>query len=147
MEQVTKAGEALPEAASGRRQFLSYLGIGIIATLADWAIFYVLAGRLGVFYPLALAASYGSSTAFNFFANRRFTFRNRYSRVGVQLAVFSVIAVAGLGLNELVVYAIVRLVPGGATGISLMAARMTATAVVFVWNFVLNKSLTFRVFR
>jgi putative flippase GtrA len=147
MEPVTRAEATLSRASGDRRQFARYLGIGIIATLADWAIFYMLVSHAGIFYPLALATSYSASTVLNFFLNRRYTFRNTYRRVHVQMAVFFSIAIAGLGLNEAIVFALARIIPGGTASVTLMASRVAATAVVFVWNFALNKRLTFHVFR
>jgi putative flippase GtrA len=147
MEPITKAETTTSRVSGDHRQFARYLGIGILATLADWAIFYALAGFLGVFYALALATSYCASTVLNFFLNRRYTFRNTYRRVHVQLAVFGAVAITGLGLNELIMYGLVQITPGSKTGISLMVTRVIATAVVFVWNFALNKRFTFRIFR
>lgn len=147
MEPVTKAEAALSQASGVRLQFARYLGIGIVATLADWAIFYALASLLGIYYTMALATSYSASTVMNFFLNRRYTFRNTYRRVHVQLALFAAIAVVGLSLNEIIVYVLVHLIPGGETDIWLMASRVIATAIVFMWNFMLNKRLTFHLFR
>lgn len=147
MEPVAKADAVLSQAAGDRLQPARYLGVGIVATLADWAIFYALVSFAGVFYTLALAISYGASTALNFFLNRRYTFRSRYRRVHVQLALFTAIAIIGLGLNEMIVYSLVRIVPGGETDISLMASRVIATVAVFTWNFMLNKRLTFHIYR
>jgi putative flippase GtrA len=147
MEPVTKTEAVLSLVSGDRRQFARYLGIGIIATLADWAIFYTLISLSGVFYALALATSYSASTVLNFFLNRRYTFRNRYRRVYLQLALFVAIAIVGLGLNEVIVYGLVQLIPGGETGISLMASRVIATGIVFLWNFALNKRLTFHILR
>jgi putative flippase GtrA len=147
MEIPAKADAVLSRVCGNGSQFARYLGIGILATLVDWAIFYLLIGFLGVFYVLALAASYFASTAFNFFMNRRYTFRNTYRRVHVQLAIFLAVAIIGLGLNETIVYSLAHLLPGGMTDIALMAARMIATLVVFLWNFALNKRITFRLFQ
>jgi putative flippase GtrA len=147
MERLTVAGVALTGARDRLRQFASYFGIGVIATLVDWAIFYLLIGVLGIFYVPALATSYGASTLLNFFLNRQFTFRNTSRQVHLQLALFGAIAVIGLGLNEGIIYSLVHLVPGGEIDVSLMVSRVIATVAVFAWNFMLNKRLTFHIFR
>jgi putative flippase GtrA len=147
MEILAKADAVLSRVCSNSPQFARYLGIGVIATIVDWTIFYLLIGYLGIFYLLALATSYFSSTALNFFLNRRYTFRNKYRRVHVQLAFFVIVAVIGLGLNETIVYSLAHLIPGGMTDVVLMAARVIATVVVFMWNFALNKRITFRLFQ
>jgi GtrA-like protein. len=66
MGPITKAGIDLSRVSGNHRQFARYLGVGVIATLTDWAIFYLLAGFLGIFYLHALTASYSASTALNF---------------------------------------------------------------------------------
>jgi putative flippase GtrA len=80
MQILAKADVVLSRVCSNSPQFARYLGIGVIATLVDWTIFYLLIGYLGIFYMLALATSYFSSTALNFFLNRRYTFRNTYRK-------------------------------------------------------------------
>ena len=96
---------------------------------------------------MALATSYGASTGLNFFLNRKYTFRNKYRRVHIQLALFIAVAIVGLGINEIIMFSLAHLIPGGTTEIALMASRAIATFVVFLWNFALNKRLTFRLLR
>ncbi len=147
MGPITKADVARSRVPGGHRQLTRYLAVGIIATLTDWTIFYLLVGFLSVFYLQALAGSYFASTVLNFFLNRQYTFRNTYRRVHVQLAIFVAVAIAGLGLNEMIMYVLVRISPGGTTDVSLMVSRVIATMAVFAWNFTLNKRVTFQVFR
>jgi putative flippase GtrA len=147
MEILAKADAIFSRVYGDYPKFARYLGIGVIATLVDWTIFYLLIGYLGIFYLLALAMSYFSSTILNFFLNKRYTFRNTYRRVHVQLALFVAVAVVGLGLNEAIMYTLAHLIPGGMTDVALMASRVVATLIVFLWNFALNKRITFRVFQ
>jgi putative flippase GtrA len=141
---LLKADAVLSRVSGHSPQFARYLGIGIVATLVDWTIFYLLIGYLGIFYLVALATSYFASTVLNFFLNKRYTFRNTYRRVHVQLALFVAVAIVGLGINEIIVFSLAHLIPGGTTEVALMASRVIATLVVFLWNFALNKRLTFR---
>lgn len=57
-------------------KFARYMGIGVITTLADWLIFYMIISYMHVFYLLALAMSYFISTILSFFLNKHFTFQN-----------------------------------------------------------------------
>jgi putative flippase GtrA len=131
---------------AGYRKFMKFTGVGIVATLLDWLIFFALVRYTSLLYPLALATSYLASTILNFFMNRRYTFRNTYKKVHLQLASFVGVAVLGLGLSEALVYGIANYLLGhSSTG--LMASRVIATLVVFAWNFLLNDRITFRIFR
>lgn len=134
------------QASAGLEKFVKFTGVGIVATLLDWLIFYTLVHYIGLFYPLALATSYMTSMVLNFFLNRRYTFLNAYREVHVQLASFTGVAVLGLGINELFVYGMANYILGSA-GAGLMASRIIATLIVFIWNFTLNDRITFRIFR
>jgi putative flippase GtrA len=147
MGMLMKADVVLSRVCSNSPQFVRYLGIGIVATLVDWTIFYLLIGYLGIFYLMALATSYSTSTVLNFFLNKRYTFRNTYRRVHFQLALFMAVAMVGLGINEIIMFSLANLIPGGTTEVALMASRVIATIMVFMWNFALNKGLTFRLLR
>jgi putative flippase GtrA len=96
---------------------------------------------------MALAVSYLISTVISFFLNKRFTFRNTYKKVHFQLASFIAVAAAGLAINEAIVYGLVHYALGSNASLSLMVARVIATFIVFVWNFMINKRITFRIFR
>jgi putative flippase GtrA len=123
-----------------------YFSVGIIATAIDWALFYVFIQYLQMFYLLALALSYILSTVLNYFMNRRYTFRNAYGKIHIQFASFATVAVLGMGLNEVLVYGMANYVLG-ITGPRLMASRAIATLIVFIWNFLINKSITFKIFQ
>lgn len=107
----------------------------------------MLIGILGVIYVPALAISYLISTVLGFFLNKRYTFRNTYKKVHFQLASFVAIAIAGLAINETVVYSLARFAFDSSSSPGLMIARVVATFIVFGWNFTVNKRVTFRVFR
>lgn len=140
----TKVDALLSRVYGDYRQFSRFFGVGVVATLVDWVIFYLLAGYLGIFYLLSLALSYFASTVLNYFMNRRFTFGSTYKKVHLQLGSFLSVAIIGLALNELIVYGLVQYLFAGSM---VMASRVFATLVVFIWNFALNKRITFRVFR
>lgn len=144
---LLKADGVLSRVWGNSPPFARYLGIGIVATLVDWTIFYLLIGYLGIFYLMALATSYGASTVLNFFLNKRYTFRNKCRRVHIQFTLFIAVAIVGLGINEIIMFSLAQLIPGGTTAIALMASRAVATFAVFLWNFALNKRLTFRLLR
>ncbi len=147
VELLAKVDTVLSGVYSDYLKFFRYLGIGIISTLVDWAIFYMLIGSLGVFYMLALAISYLISTVISFFLNKRYTFRNTYKKVHFQLASFVAVAIAGLAINEAIVYGLAHYVFGSNASLALMAARVIATFIAFVWNFMINKRVTFQVFQ
>ena len=48
---LVKADAVLSRVCNDSPQFARYLGIGIVATLVDWTIFYLLIGYPGHFLP------------------------------------------------------------------------------------------------
>jgi len=128
-------------------QFFKYMGVGVLGTLADWATFYILIGFADVYYLYAVALSYAVGTVINFFLNKRFTFKNTYKKIHFQFLSFALVALIGLGLNEVLLYAFVHYVFASSSDIALMASRVIVTFIVFVWNFVANKRTTFKIFQ
>jgi len=147
MSLLTKTDLVFSKVYGDYLKLARYLGIGFITTIVDWAIFYLLIGYTGIFYMFALATSYLTSTVFSFFLNKHFTFRNTYNKVHIQLASFFVVAIFGLGINEALMYGISNFLFSGSSERALMASRIIATLVVFIWNFILNKRITFNIFR
>lgn len=118
--------------------------IGGLATLLDWTIFYLLAIRAEVFYLVALIISFSTSAFFNFYLNKRFTFKNKSKKVIAQLSVFLVIASASLFLSILIMIIFVEY-----WQINKIVSRIITTSLVFFINYFVHKSLTFnpRIFK
>lgn len=129
------------------RKFFKYLGIGVIATVADWALFFSLINYTTIFYLYALAGSYFVGMIISFFLNKHYTFKNTYEKVHFQFASFAIVAIIGLGLNEGLLYGLIHYVFASDSETYLMISRVIVTFIVFIWNFILNKSVTFKVFQ
>lgn len=77
--------------------------VGIAATLLDYAVLMALSQLAGVPVLYASAASYVVSLVFNYAASMRYVFTHRegMSR-GCEFALFVVLSVIGLGINQVV---------------------------------------------
>jgi putative flippase GtrA len=128
-------------------KLVKYLAVGVVGTLVDWTVFYALIDFIGLFYPFAKVISYSMGTVVNFFLNRRFTFQNTYKKLHYQFVSFALIAVIGLALQEAVMYVLVQYVFDSSTSLWIFAANVIATLVGFVWTFIANKKITFRLFQ
>lgn len=147
MELPTSTDAILSRIYGDYRKLARYLGVGVITTLVDWVIFYLLIRYLYIFYLLALALSYFTSTILSFSLNKRYTFRNKFKKAHYQLLLFVAVAATGLALNEALVYSLVHFLFGSNASFGLMASRIIATIIVFLWNFALNKRITFKIFQ
>lgn len=120
------------------REFLLYLATSAIALVLDTATF-SLALRLGA--PLAVAACLGFSLGLilvytvstqHVFSQHRLTDRRS------EFAMFAFIGLAGLLLTEVLLWLLVQQL-----GMTAVAAKLTCACGVFLFNFVLRKTLLF----
>lgn len=116
-------------------QFAKFGVVGVIATVIDFGVLIALT-ELGGWDPvLSAAASFVVSVIFNYAASMRFVFTRRedLSR-SAELAIFIVLSVIGLGINEALMWA-------GTTALDLnyVLVKVAATAVVMLWNFFSRK--------
>jgi putative flippase GtrA len=144
---LTKADSMMAGVYKDYVKFFKYLGVGIIGTVADWIVFYALIGLADVFYLYAVILSYFVGMIINFFLNKYYTFNNTYKKLHFQFFSFAVVAAIGLALNEALLYAMVHYVFASSSDFFVMVARIAATFVVFVWNFIANKQTTFKIFK
>jgi putative flippase GtrA len=128
-------------------KLVKYLAVGVVGTLADWTVFYALIDFIGLFYPFAKVISYSVGTIVNFFLNRKFTFQNTYKKLHYQFVSFALIAVVGLAVQEAIMYFLVEYVFDSSTSLWIFAANVIATFVGFIWTFIANKKITFKLFR
>ena len=129
------------------QKFAKYLAVGVVGTLGDWSVFYLLIDLVGLYYPFAKVISYSVGTIINFFLNRRFTFQNTYKKMHYQFVSFAVVAVIGLALQEAIMYVLVQYVFLNNASIWVFAANVVATFCGFIWTFFANKKITFKIFQ
>jgi len=119
-------------------QLLKFGLVGGSGYLINLAVFAVLAGNLGVHHALAAIGAFAVAVSSNFFWNRYWTFGPGNGHAGFQAARFFAVSAAALGLNLIVLEA---LVADHTTG-ELMAQAI-AVAVAMPFNFLGNKLWTF----
>lgn len=121
---------------SEQRRFFRYLLVGVVATLAHWALLALLVERAGV--PAWLGSGTGAvlGAQVAFFGNRGFTFGHQGDW---RAAWWRFMATAALGalVGMGVVAAMVAL------GWHYLAAQALATAVVVVLTFAVNRRWSF----
>lgn len=130
------------------RKFLKYFSVGIVGTVIDYTVYTILIVFFDTYFMVATAIAYFLGMIVNYVLNRRFTFNNTYKKVHYQFASFGLIALVGLGIQELVMYLIIDLMLGNTRAdLALLGARMVATLAGFIWTYIANKKVTFKIFR
>lgn len=136
-------------------QFLKFSVVGGLAFLIDTGIYVGLTAIFGErFHLLFNIISFSISVVFNYLCSMRFVFKGRQDISKVrELTVFIILSVIGLGINELIVWSLIDVMDLGqavaellssmanstATTLAGIAAKIVATAVVLVWNFISRK--------
>lgn len=148
MDLIQKVDTTLSGIYHDYLKLVKYLAVGAIGTVADWSVFYALIDFVSIYYLIAMAISYLVGMVINFFLNKHFTFENTYKKLHYQFASFAVIALIGLALQEAIMYGMVQYLFVATTdSMLLFAARVVATLVGFVWTFIANKKITFKIFQ
>lgn len=141
-----KPGEFLKNLFKGRTgdvriQAFRYLISGGTAFLVDAGILALLTELFGEEHLLiwtAIAFTAGLVTTYLFSILWVFDNRSVKNRA-VEISIFVLIGLAGLGLTELFMWLFARKI-----GIHYLLAKVITTVIVFFWNFIAKKSILFR---
>ncbi len=120
------------------RQFVSFLGVGGIATAFHYAIYIALVELGGIRPYIATGVGYFLSTFLNYYLNYLYTFRSD-KRHRETMVKFFTIAGVGFFLNSLIVK-----IATETFLLNYIIAQLGATGIVTIWNFTCNRLWTFR---
>ncbi len=119
-------------------QLLKFGIVGGSGYLINLGVFAVLAGSLGVHHAIAAIGAFCVAVTNNFLWNRYWTFGPGNGRAGFQAARFFAVSLASLGLNLVVLEALIA-----SRSVGELTAQAIAVAVAMPFNFLGNKLWTF----
>lgn len=134
---------------AARQTQLRFLLVGGINTLIDFGL---LLGLVHLGTPTLIANTISTGLAFcvSFFANRSYTFKATSGSLPRQMGLFVAVTLFGLWvLQPIVIWAVSPLLTTwfgswvGDTGV-LLLAKVAATCITLVWNYVLYARVVFR---
>lgn len=130
-------------------KFLKFGIVGASGMVIDFGLTALCKGIFGIPELLSNAIGFTVAATSNYFFNRVWTWKSTSKDVGIEYAKFFFVSLIGLGLNSLIVFLLkdTSLVPRFVETTldwDFWIAKIIATAVVMVWNFMANNFFTFR---
>lgn len=119
-------------------QFSNYFLIGGIATVIDFILLYFFKESFNLPLLTANSLSFCVALFFNFTCQKYVTFKTKGNSLS-QFFTFTLIASFGLLINSAILYFLVEFL-----GFWYLSAKVFATSFSFIWNFLANKSITFK---
>ena len=120
-------------------KFIKFGLVGFTGMILDFGITYLLKEKAKIHKYVANSLGFISAATNNYFLNRIWTFNSHDPQVMVQYTKFVLIAITGLGINNLVIW----LLSDKIGKLNFYIAKFIAIVVVFVWNFSMNYLFTF----
>ncbi len=121
------------------KQFVKFSLVGVVNTATSVSVYLVMSRPAGLDPLIANAIAFMLAVTVSYNLNKRWTFRDQQRAFVRQYSRFFLISLIGLGLSEVIIYAVHR-----ALGVHDLIAFFTAVGVVMFWNFLANKFWTFR---
>ena len=120
-------------------KFIKYFITGAIAAAVDFALFFGLVKLAGWPWYVAGAFSFIAATLVNYVISIKHVFASgvRFKKRD-EIALTFFISVIGLAINQSILYLLIH------QRTSLLAAKVGATAVVFLWNYTARNRFVFR---
>ena len=120
-------------------KFLKFCVVGFSGMLIDFSATWLLKEKAGINKYIANSTGFILAATSNYIWNRIWTFESRNSEIAVEYFSFILISIAGLGINNLVIYLL-----NDRVKINFYLSKLLAIGVVTVWNFMMNFIITFR---
>ena len=139
---VMRANELLFRSGTNNTfvQLFRYTFVGAIAFLFDFGSLYFFTDWLYIHYLVSAALAFLVGITVNYLLSIAWVFQSRTMKnVWLEIALFTVIGIVGLGLNELIIWFFTELAE-----FHYLISKLFSTVSVYLWNFFARKFLLFR---
>ncbi len=117
-------------------QFMRYVIVGGIAFLVDYVFLILLTEVFQIFYLTSAAISFVIGLAVNYFLAVKWVFQSSANNKSIEISLYALIGIVGLGLNELIIWLFTEEVK-----FHYMLSKIVAAVVVLGWNFLARRKL------
>lgn len=116
-------------------QILKFGVVGGAAFVIDYGLLFLLTEYLNIHYLVSGMISFSVSVIFNYILSVFWVFNIRKKRnVKKEFILFIVFSILGLGINQIIMWLLVEKI-----GYYYMLAKIAATIIVMVYNFITRK--------
>ena len=119
-------------------EFLKFGVVGLSGVAVDFFVTWLCKEKLGINKYVANGIGFTLAVINNFLLNRYWTFEANNQAITNQFFKFLIIAVAGLAINSLLLFLIVKFIK-----INFYITKLLVIGIVFFWNFCMNYLFTF----
>jgi len=119
-------------------KFIKFSLVGFSGVVVDFGITFVAKEFFRIQKYIANAIGFATAATTNYMLNRVWTFNSQNPDIASEFSRFFLIALIGLGLNMLIVWAM-----NGRLKVNFYLSKLVATFMVMVWNFLINAYFTF----
>jgi putative flippase GtrA len=121
-------------------RFLRFCVVGVSGTAVDFGLTWLCKEIFKIPKFIANAIGFVVAATSNYILNRIWTWGSTNEQVGVEYVKFFAVSLIGLGLNTLIIYLFNEKLKW-----NFYVAKVIATGVVMMWNFLANNFFTFAV--
>ena len=119
-------------------KFLKFAAVGLSGLFVDYFFTYIFKEIFKVQKYISNSIGFTIAATSNYVLNRIWTFESQNEEIVIEYSSFLIISVIGLGLNNLILWLILRKLQ-----INFYLAKFFAICVVTLWNFLANFFITF----
>lgn len=119
--------------------FLRYVFFAGTATIVDMSLLFVFTEFAHIYYFWSGLLSYFAGMITNYSLNKVYTFKNKSKKIMHQFGLFAIVALVGLGLNQLFLWFFTDIV-----GLWYLFSKIITVGLVMFWSFFGHKYITFK---
>lgn len=119
-------------------KFIKFCIVGFSGVFVDFGFTYFFkeVAKIQQYYANAIGFTVAATT--NYMLNRVWTFESKNPHIAMEFSRFFIIALIGLGINSAIIYLM-----NGKFKVNFYLSKLVATAIVMLWNFLINAYFTF----
>jgi putative flippase GtrA len=120
-------------------KFLKFCLVGSFGMIIDFGTTWLLKEKVKINKYIANSTGFILAATSNYLLDRCWTFNSENAQVATEYLSFFLISIAGLGINNLVLYFLTDRMK-----LNFYLSKLFAIVVVTLWNFFMNYLVTFR---